>query len=94
MAMSLKKKTEGPAIETNWQAVVGRSLAHMVLKDHDFGEADGVVDKAEFLMGLGLSRSDAARMLGSTDDSLRVSLAKRAKKGGRSAAKKSAAKRG
>jgi len=35
-----------------------------------------VTEKATFLMGLGLARKDAAAVIGSTDESLRVNLGK------------------
>ena len=51
--------------------VIGRSLAFLCLQN---SEAKGrtVLEKAEFLSALGLPFADAAKMLGSTAESLRV----------------------
>lgn len=43
-------------------------------------EDSNLAEKAKWLMSTGLSRSDAAIILGSTDNSLRVTLATDAKK--------------
>ena len=77
--------------DTDWDAVIARSLAFLCLHVSDVREA-GLVDRANFLMSLGLPRKDCAGLLGSTDESLRVSLGKAArdKPGARS---KSARKR-
>ena len=45
-----------------------------------------VTERAEFLMALGISRADAAKMIGSTDESLRKgfeALAKKTPKAGK-----------
>jgi hypothetical protein len=59
-------------------SIVGRSLAYLCLQNSDKKSAM-LLEKAQFLMGLGLSQSDAAEMLGSTDKSL-AELARQAKK--------------
>ena len=59
---------------TNWDAVIGRSLAYLCLRNNGELEGKGLVDKARFLMSLGLGRADAAALLGSSDESLRVTL--------------------
>jgi hypothetical protein len=41
-----------------------------------------VLERAQFLLDLGLPRAEAARVLGSSDDSLRVMFAAKAKKSG------------
>jgi len=64
---------------TDWAAVSARAQAFLCLHQAGLDEAP-MVDKAKFLMTLGLSRSDAAGLLGSTDDSLRVQLARAAKR--------------
>lgn len=59
--------------ETPWDAVIARSLAYQSM--HLAGLADAsMVKRAQFLMTLGLPRADAAAMLGSNDESLRVQL--------------------
>jgi len=64
---------------TDWAAVSGRAQAFLCLHQAGLEEAP-MLDKAKFLMALGLSRSDAAGLLGSTDESLRVQVARAAKK--------------
>ena len=66
---------------TDWVAVAARSLAHQSLHQAGLGDAS-MVQKAQFLMVLGLTRSDAAGLLGSSDDSLRVQLNRASKKKG------------
>jgi hypothetical protein len=65
--------------ETNWTAVAARAQAYQALHLADLGNASLVV-RANFLMTLGLPRAEAAALLGSTDDSLRVTLANAKKK--------------
>jgi|HubBroStandDraft_6_1064221.scaffolds.fasta_scaffold1091160_2 hypothetical protein len=74
-------------------SIVGRSLAYLCLQNSD-KNAGTLLEKSKFLMGLGLSQSDAAEMLGSSAKSLSV-LARRAKneKRGKSG-KEAKAKRG
>lgn len=57
--------------ETDWAAVAARAQAYLCL-DHAGLREKGLTEQAKFLMNLGLSRADAAAMLGSTDDSLRI----------------------
>ncbi len=64
---------------TDWVAVAAKSLAYQSLYLAGLGDAS-MVQKAQFLMVLGLSRSDAAGLIGSNDESLRVQLAKAKKK--------------
>lgn len=66
-------------IETDWSAVTARCLAYLCLQ-HSEVQDKGLFERATFLMNLGLPRSDAAVLLGSTDDSLRVTLGKPPKK--------------
>lgn len=64
---------------TDWAAVSARAQAYLCL--HQAGLADAsVIDRAKFLMALGLPRAEAAALLGSSDDSLRVNMARAAKK--------------
>ncbi len=61
--------------EVPWSAVIARSLAYQAM--HLAGLADAkVLEKAQFLMMLGLPRPDAAALVGSTDESLRVQLSR------------------
>jgi hypothetical protein len=65
--------------ETDWAAVSGRAQAYLCL--HLSGLADApMIERAAFLMRLGLPRADAAAILGTSDDSLRVQFATAAKK--------------
>lgn len=59
--------------ETSWEAVIARSLAYQAMHLAGLAEAT-MVKRAQFLMTLGLPRADAAAMLGSNDESLRVQL--------------------
>ena len=70
-----------PINSTDWNAVAAKALAFQAL--HVAGLADkSVLEKAKFLMGLGVNRADTAALIGSSDDSLRVNLARQAKKEG------------
>jgi hypothetical protein len=64
---------------TDWVAVAARALAYQSLHLSGLDEAP-LVQRAQFLMTLGLSRAEAAVLLGSNDESLRVQLAKAKKK--------------
>lgn len=65
--------------ETPWPAVIGRSLAYQTLHLAGLSE-ETMLKRAQFLMTLGVPRADAAAMLGSSDESLRVQLSKAKKK--------------
>lgn len=69
---------------TDWVAVSARAQAYLCLHQAGLDDAS-VIERAKFLMVLGLSRADAAALLGSTDDSLRVNLARAAKKSAKAA---------
>jgi hypothetical protein len=75
--------------ESKWLPVIGRALAYLCMKQ-ETAEHQSVQERAKFLEGLGLSRADAASMLGTTADSLRVmhGRAQRKKKAKRGTAKK------
>jgi hypothetical protein len=66
------------AAEMDWMAVTARCLAYLCLRHSDVADK-GLLARATFLMNLGLPRHEAAALLGSTDDSLRVTLAAAAK---------------
>jgi hypothetical protein len=74
--------------ETDWLAVIARSLAFICLDKANLREKS-VGEQAGFLQNLGLPRKDAALMLKTTVNSLQVlaSLAKK-KKGSRNAKRK------
>lgn len=57
-------------IETNWAEVAAKAQAYQALTLARLDDAS-IVDKARFLMILGLSRAEAAGLIGSTDESLR-----------------------
>jgi hypothetical protein len=57
--------------EFDWQPFIGRSLAYLCLERADMGSKT-VLEKAEFLMRLGMPRKEAALVVGSSDESLRV----------------------
>jgi len=61
---------------TDWTEVIAKALTYLVVSSPGLKDKK-VTEKAAFLMGLGLARKDAAAVLGSTDDSLRVNLPKK-----------------
>lgn len=73
----------------DWLEVVARSVAFLALHGSGLGEKD-LATQGLFLEGLGLPRSDAAKLLGTTTASLTelLSRAKRKKGGSRGRAKK------
>jgi hypothetical protein len=52
-----------------WTAVIARALAFLCLERADLRDK-GLVPQAEFLERIGLSRKEAARLLGTSDRSL------------------------
>ena len=66
---------EDPLGTDDWLRVIATELGFLCSAQ---GNADGtVVEKAQFLMQLGLPRAQAAAAVGSTDDSIRVLLARK-----------------
>ena len=61
---------------TNWDAVSGRALAVLCLHAEGL-RGEPLVDQWVFLERLGMPRDDAAALLGTTSESLRVSVQKR-----------------
>ncbi len=57
--------------ETDWLAVIGRSLALLCLCEADLRDKD-LLSQVTLLESLGLARKDAAAILGTTTESLRV----------------------
>ena len=74
--------------ETKWMAIIARCLAFLCLDKADL-RTEKVSAQAAFLKRLGLNRHDAAQILNTSADSLRV-LARReqGKRGPKSARKK------
>jgi hypothetical protein len=65
--------------EFDWQPFIGRTLGYLCLHLADM-RSRGVLEQAEFLMAFGLPRREAATVIGSTDESLRVLMAQKTKK--------------
>lgn len=64
----------------NWEAAVtARSLAFLCLLQSEAAKK-GTLEQAKFLMTLGLPRAEAAALIGSSDDSIRVMLGREGKK--------------
>jgi hypothetical protein len=76
-------KSEKTNNEINWTAVIARCLAFLCLDKADL-RTEKVGVQAQFLERLGLQREDAAKILNTSSESLRV-LARRekSKRGGR-----------
>ena len=79
--------------EQLWLSVIGKALAVLAMHQSELGNSEVIV-KAEFLEGLGISRTDVATMLGSTSESLRVMFSNRKKKGSRSGKGQNKSKKG
>jgi hypothetical protein len=60
--------------------IVSRALAYIAMQESDLSPDAGVLDRARFLMRFGLSRADAARLVGSSDASI-AELERQARKG-------------
>jgi hypothetical protein len=67
------------APDFDWQPIIGRSLAYLCLHLADM-RSRTILEQAEFLMALGIPRREAAVVVGSTDESLRVLARHKAKK--------------
>jgi hypothetical protein len=76
-------------IDTNeWLSVIGRSLAFLCLAEADLRDKD-LATQGRFLESLGLSRGEAAALLGTTRASLTELIRQASKrKGGKRARKK------
>jgi DNA-directed RNA polymerase specialized sigma24 family protein len=62
-----------------WLAVIARSLAFLCLSEADLRDKD-LAAQAQLLVALGIPRSDIASMLGTSQDTVRVTLARATKK--------------
>ena len=67
--------------EAYWLSVIAKALSAIALRGVELHGAD-VATKGKFLMSLGLDRNDAAAIIQSSAESLRVSMAKAEKVGG------------
>lgn len=63
----------------DWDPFIGRALGYLCLHFTDLGKKT-VIERADFLMALGLPRREAAAVLGTSDESLRVLANQRAKR--------------
>ena len=77
-----------PDLPEEWLAVIGRALSFLCLHVADLRDKELSV-QATILEGLGMSRREAAKMLGTSEDSLRVLIARKGKGGHRGRKKKS-----
>lgn len=62
-----------------WTSVTARALAYLCLHQADLRKED-IATQARFLTGLGLSNSDAAKIIGTTPGTVQVSISKAKKK--------------
>jgi len=72
--------------EFDWNPFFGRALGLICLHQADL-RSKSIMEQAEFLMNLGLPRKDAAVILGSSEESLRVMAGQKAKRGKTSGSK-------
>ncbi len=79
--MPVARRLTNAAEEPDWTEVIAKALAYLAVNTDDL-KTRTLTERATFLMGLGLSRAEAAALLGSTDGSLKVLLL-RAKKANR-----------
>jgi len=82
----------------SWLEVIAKSLAHLTLKTVEKERSfNSVMDRVDFLEGLGLSTNDAARVAGTTKESVSVLRSQARKKtgikSGKGKAKKSTRRR-
>lgn len=60
--------------DVDWSAISARALAALALQGQGNLKDADMSDRASFLKGLGLPRSDIALILGSTEESIRKTL--------------------
>lgn len=65
--------------EFDWEPFIGRALAYVSLHLADM-RSRTILEQAEFLIRLGLPRKEAAAVVGSTDESIRVLARQKAKR--------------
>ena len=67
------------AVDQDWMAVIGRSLAHMAMHAADIDHKT-ISERAAFLENLGLNRKEIAVMLGTSAASISELLRLKSKK--------------
>lgn len=72
--------------DVEWLGVIGRALAFLCLKQG--GPSENLAEQSLFLERLGLSRKEAASLLGTSTSSLSVLVGRVAKKKGGARARK------
>lgn len=70
----------GEVNDVDWTAVLSRAVAYRCLQADEFKDAD-MGDRAVFLDALGLPKRDIARMLRTTENSARVMISNKRKRG-------------
>lgn len=70
-----------PNEERDWLAVIARALAFLSLAQADLRDK-GLVPQAKLLETLGLSRQEAARLLGTSADSLTELISRERRRAG------------
>lgn len=76
--------------EALWLSVIGKALAYLCVQhvsQNDPGRVGSLLDKVQFLEGIGVPKGDAALILGSTSASV-ATLQSRKKKGATNGRKK------
>lgn len=68
-----------PSNQFDWDPFIGKALAYLCLHFADLTSKTRL-EQADFLMNLGLPRGEAAAVLGTTDESLRVMANQRARR--------------
>jgi hypothetical protein len=69
----------GPTPDFDWNPFIGRALGLLCLHQADM-RSKGILEQADFLMGLGMHPKDAAVILGSSEASLREMARQKAKR--------------
>jgi len=82
-------KSDNSNDSTAWLAVIGRSLAYLSLRNSELRDKD-LATQAALLISLGLGVEDSAKLLGTTEASLRelLRLARNKAKGSSHGSKK------
>jgi hypothetical protein len=81
-------KDQAASAEATWLPVIGRTLAYLCMKEAERQKKfDGVIERVDFLEGLGLPSVDAAEAAGSSkasvDELRRLQRNKKAAKNGK-----------
>jgi hypothetical protein len=73
-----------PENDNQWLEIIGRSLAYLCLQQVSLNDAERVPDipaKVKFLEDIGLTTKDAAKLLGTTANSVKTNIRRRERKG-------------